>query len=130
MRSPANMGGSEPGNSLFQKICARVALKARASLTRSGSMPHTIICRAPMEYMGIYVTSAAPWNLIPTRAPPEASHGCSADLVTKRGHIFSSFKSAVTALAVSLSRPRLDISSSIARISHSNTSLGFELIER
>jgi hypothetical protein len=28
MRRPANIGGIEVGNSIFQKICARVALKA------------------------------------------------------------------------------------------------------
>ena len=37
MRKPANSGGSEAGNSIFQKICARVAVNARARLTRSGS---------------------------------------------------------------------------------------------
>ena len=37
MRKPANNGGSEAGNSIFQKICARVAVNARARLIRSGS---------------------------------------------------------------------------------------------
>ena len=43
MRKPANIGGIEFGNSIFQKICARVALKARARLTRSGSTVRTAV---------------------------------------------------------------------------------------
>ena len=43
MRSPANSGGSDAGNSIFQKICARVALNARARLIRSGSTVRTAV---------------------------------------------------------------------------------------
>ncbi len=43
MRRPANIGGSDAGNSIFQKICARVALKARARLIRSGSTPRIAV---------------------------------------------------------------------------------------
>jgi hypothetical protein len=48
MRKPANNGGREAGNSIFQKICARLAVKARARLIRSGSMARIAVSTLTM----------------------------------------------------------------------------------